>query len=67
LHVIDRIFSRQPIALAMQLGDTDFRLTVDRSLSQLFRSQDIGRLYSRYFGAPDAAAMEFFQSVALQE
>lgn len=67
LLVIDRIFTRQPLALAMQRGDTDFRLTVDRSLSRLFRSQDIGSLYSRYFGAPDAGTMEFFQSVALPD
>ena len=38
LLVIDRVFTREPLALAMQRGDDDFRLTVDRSLSRLFRS-----------------------------
>jgi ABC-type amino acid transport substrate-binding protein len=67
LLVVDRIFSRQPLALAMQRGDSDFRLTVDRSLSQLFRSPDIGPLYARYFGTPDATALEFLQSLALPD
>jgi ABC-type amino acid transport substrate-binding protein len=67
LHVIDRIFTRQPMALAMQRGDDAFRLTVDRSLSRLFRSPDIGPLYARYFGTPDATALEFLQSVALPD
>jgi ABC-type amino acid transport substrate-binding protein len=67
LLVVDRAFTRQPLALAMQRGDHEFRLTVDRSLSRLFRSTDIGPLYARYFGTPDATALEFLRSVALPE
>lgn len=67
LLVIDRMFTREPLALAMQRGDDAFRLTVDRSLSRLFRSPDILPLYTRYFGAPNAGAVEFFQSVALPD
>jgi polar amino acid transport system substrate-binding protein len=67
LLVIDRVFTREPLALAMQRGDHEFRLTVDRSLSRLFRSPDIVPLYTRYFGAPNAGAMEFFRFIALPD
>lgn len=67
LLVIERSFTRELLALAVQRGDSEFRLAVDRSLSRLFRSPDIGPLFTRYFGAPDAATMQFFQMVALPD
>src|SRR5205823_3757479 len=36
LLVIERNFTREPLALAMRRGDDQFRLIVDRSLSRLF-------------------------------
>ncbi len=65
--VLERSFTREPLALSMRRGDDAFRLLVDRSLSRLFRSQDIGPLYTSYFGAPDPGVLEFFQSVALPD
>jgi polar amino acid transport system substrate-binding protein len=67
LLVIERNFTREPLALAMRRGDDQFRLIVDRSLSRLFRSKDMGPLYTTYFGAPDVGTLEFFQAVALPE
>jgi polar amino acid transport system substrate-binding protein len=67
LLVIERSFTREPVALALRRGDDAFRLLVDRSLSRLFRSTEIGPLYTRYFGAPDVATLEFFQAAALPE
>ncbi len=51
----------------MRRGDDAFRLVVDRSLSRLFRSKDFAALYAGHFGTPDAATLEFFQSVALPD
>ena len=67
LLVIERSFTREPIALAMRRGDDAFRLLVDRNLSQLYRSKDIGALYTTWFGTPDVGTLEFFQSVALPD
>lgn len=67
LAVIDRYFTRETIALALQRGDEDFRLAVDRALSRLFRSKDIGLLYETYFGKPDQNALDFFALTALPE
>jgi len=65
--VIDRIFRREPVALGMQRNDADFRLLVDKTLSRLFRSNEIGPLYTTYFGAPGQNALNFFELSALPE
>jgi polar amino acid transport system substrate-binding protein len=67
LLVIERNFTREPMALALRRGDDAFRLLVDRSLSRLFRSKDFGALFTTYFGVPDVGTLEFFQSVALPD
>ena len=65
--VIDRVFRREPVALAVQRNDADFRLLVDKSLSRLFRSGEIGPIYTSYFGAPTQSALNFFELSALSE
>jgi len=67
LLVIERNFTQEPLALAMRRGDDQFRLVVDRTLSHLFRSKDMGPLYATYFGAPGEGTLEFFQAVALPD
>jgi len=34
----------------LRRGDADFRLTANRALSRLFRSEDIARIYDKWFG-----------------
>lgn len=67
LLVIERSFTREPLALALRRGDDPFRLVVDRTLSRLFRSKDFEQLYAGYFGALGPVALEFFQLVALPD
>lgn len=67
LQVIERSFTREPLALALPRGDAEFRLLVDRTLSRLYRSAEFAALYTTYFGAPTAGALEFFQAVALPD
>jgi putrescine:ornithine antiporter len=67
LTVLDRLFTDEPIALAIERNDDDFRLVVDRALSRIFRSEDFRDLYAKWFGAPDASVTTFFRQSALPE
>ncbi len=51
LHVSERYFTFEPYALALALGDHEFRLLVDRTLSALFRSGQIHQIFTQAFGA----------------
>jgi ABC-type amino acid transport substrate-binding protein len=61
LVLSDRFFSYEPYALALQLGDTDFRLLVDSTLARLYRSQAIARIYRANFG--NAQMSDLLQAV----
>jgi len=50
LKVASQLLSREPYALAMRRGDSDFRLAVDWSLSRIYHSPAIVRIYKRNFG-----------------
>ena len=51
LKVGERQFTLEPYALGLQRGDDDFRLAVDTSLSRLYRSGEIQRIFKNSFGA----------------
>jgi putrescine:ornithine antiporter len=61
LTVLPRLFTYEPLALALERGDEDFRLIVDRALSRLYASAEFGGLYTKWFGEPDEAALTFFR------
>ncbi len=67
LVVLDRLFTYEPLALALARNDDDFRLVVDQALSRLFASKDFDGLYSKWFGEPDESTLDFFQLNALPE
>ena len=67
LTVLTRHFTYEPLALALSRGDDDFRLVVDRTLSRIYRSGEIGNIYASVFGEPDAGTLSFFGFVALPE
>ena len=50
LSLSPQLFSYEPYALMLRRGDADFRLAVNRALSRVFRSEDIVRLYEKWFG-----------------
>ena len=60
LVILDRLFTHEPLALALARGDEDFRLLVDRSLSQLYASDGFGELYTRWFGEFDDKSRTYF-------
>jgi polar amino acid transport system substrate-binding protein len=65
--VLDRLFRRDMVALALRRDDDAFRLVVDRALSRLYRSDELAPLYTSHFGRPGAGVLEFFQTVALPD
>jgi ABC-type amino acid transport substrate-binding protein len=67
LLVIERLFTHEAVALAMGRDDDDFRLVVDRALSNLYHSPEFETLYLKWFGQPDDATKRFFQMIALPE
>ena len=67
LIVLDRDFTYEPIALALQRGDEDFRLLIDQTLSRLYASEDFRFLYAKWFGEPGEFTLEFFRLIALPE
>jgi putrescine:ornithine antiporter len=67
LVVLDRQFTYAPIALALERGDADFRLVVDRALSQIFHSEKFHDLYAKWFGKPNRRADTFFRLSTLPE
>lgn len=52
LLIADIYLSMEPYALALRRGDEDFRLAVDRALSQIYRSGEVAKLLATSFGAP---------------
>jgi polar amino acid transport system substrate-binding protein len=51
-------------SLALQRGDEDFRLAVDRALSGLYASGRIDAIYGQYLGKPDMATREWYRHAA---
>ena len=67
LIVVDRLFTYEPLALALPRGDEDLRLLVDRTLSRLYRSGEAGALYAKWCGEPDADTLTFFRLNAIPD
>ena len=49
LAVADNYLTVEPYALALAHGDEDFRLAVDRALSHIYRSGEIGPIFQQAF------------------
>ncbi len=50
LRLANNYLSLEPYALALQHGDEDFRLAVDRALSRIYRSGEIAKVFEHTFG-----------------
>ena len=67
LTVLDRLFTYEPLALTLARGDDDFRLVIDRGLSQFFKSDGFKDVYVKWFGEPDESTLAFFRLSALPD
>ena len=50
LHLVEEDFPVEPYALALPRNDSSFRLAVDRSLAEIFRTGEINQVYARWLG-----------------
>ncbi len=50
LQIADEYLTVEPYALALPRGDSDFRLTVDKTISRLFRSPEMKAIVTDAFG-----------------
>ena len=62
LKVSNRQFTNETYGLALQRGDPDFKLVVDRSLSRIYRSGNIEQVFKNSFG-PDAKPSDLTRAV----
>ncbi|HEX2842708.1 amino acid ABC transporter substrate-binding protein [Hyphomicrobium sp.] len=67
LTVIDRRFTNEPIALSLERGDEDFRLTVDRALSEFYPTKEFRDLASKWFGVFAPNVERFVDQTALPQ
>jgi ABC-type amino acid transport substrate-binding protein len=48
--LLPELFSIDPYALVLPRGDSDFRLAVNRGLSDIYRNASLEEVYGRWFG-----------------
>jgi ABC-type amino acid transport substrate-binding protein len=65
LRVLPRRFTFALLALATPRNDDDFRLAVDRALSEIYADPAFGELYADNFGVPDTETVAFFRNVGV--
>jgi polar amino acid transport system substrate-binding protein len=65
LVVFDRLFTQESGALALARDDDDFRLLVDRALSQVFVASEFSALYTQWLGPFDDSTRAFFEANTL--
>lgn len=70
LSLSRELFSYEPYGIALRRGDADFRLAANRALSRMYRSQDIVRMYEKWFsdmGKPSPALVLMYAITAIPE
>ena len=60
--ILDADFSVEPYAFAVPRNDADFRLSVNRTLAEVYRSGEVDRIFERWFG-DDAAPTRLLETV----
>jgi ABC-type amino acid transport substrate-binding protein len=65
--LLQRQFTYEPFALALERNDDDFRLIVDRTLVHLYASDQFQSLYVKWFGETDEGTASFFKMNTLPE
>lgn len=70
LMIADTYLSMERYALALRRGDEDFRLAVDRALSEIYRSGEIAKIFAASFGPaakPSESLLGVYMMSALPE
>ena len=50
LALAPELFTYEPYGLMLRRNDADFRLAANRALVELYRSGEIGKIYTKWFG-----------------
>jgi len=64
LVILERWFTHQPLGLALPRNDDDFRLLVDRALSDAYAAPEFRDAYGMWAGTMDDSTRNFFQWVS---
>jgi len=64
LRIADKYLTLELYALALPHGDGDFRLAIDRALSHVYRSGEIGTIFANAFGAPPNETLKTLYSIS---
>jgi len=67
LVLLDRVFEYSPTAMAVDRDDEDFRLLVDTTLSEMYRSGEIEQAYNTYLGGISDMAKKLFKLYAIPQ
>jgi len=67
VEILDRLFTHEPIALALARNNDDFRAVVDSGLSRLYASEQFPSLYTKCCGELNEEMRSFFSWNALRE
>ena len=67
LTILPRMLTHEPLALALARDDDDFRLLVDRTLSESYASDGFAELYSTWCGEFDDNTRAFFQWITMAQ
>jgi putrescine:ornithine antiporter len=65
--ILDRMFTHEHAGLALEYGDDDFRVLVDRALSRTYATPEFAALYAKWLGEFDERARTFFVWSTLPE
>ncbi|CRL52522.1 amino acid ABC transporter substrate-binding protein [Pseudomonas sp. SIMBA_041] len=65
LVLLERIFEYAPTAMAVPRDDEDFRLLVDTTLSEMYRSGEIEQAYDKYLEGASDTTKKLFKVYAL--
>ena len=65
LVLLERIFEYAPTAMAVDRDDESFRLLVDTTLSEMYRSGEIEQAYEHYLGGISDTAKKLFKVYAI--
>jgi polar amino acid transport system substrate-binding protein len=65
LVLLDRIFEYSTTSMVVERDDENFRLLVDATLSEMYRSGKIEQAYDKYLGGASEANRQFFKIYAL--
>jgi polar amino acid transport system substrate-binding protein len=65
--ILDRMFTHELAGLALEHGDDDFRVLVDRALSQIYATPQFAALYAKWCGEFNERASAFFVWNTLSE